>query len=401
MSKIDLNQVNNLVLQKQHLTVDTKSDDILQITKDIGGLHATSPTTPYLSLFARMRNFQKDDLKKELEVKRSLGKIRCMRRTVYILTKEMIPVAFAATKKLTDVSSKRYSEALGVSPEQYEDTPKLIYDLLKGKNKTVRDIKKMLQTDVNISPIVNLMCDRGILIRGIPKTGWKSNIHTYHLLCEYFPDVNLNEMGEKEARTALINQYLTSFGPVTENDISWWTGFSKTQVRQSLKRIQGQFFHVEISDLLGDFIMLNSDEKLLKAQNIPNKRQVSLLPVLDPYLMGYKERDRYLFQKDYENIFDRSGNATSTILQGGRVIGVWGFTEDETLLVKIFLFKSVEQDVLRKIRFEAERIGGFISDKSRKVKVTKCDSMVPLTKRSAGRFITPLKNPLSPKKVNR
>ena len=44
MVEFSLNQVNQLVLRKQHLTKETKSNDILVIAKDIGGLHSTSQT---------------------------------------------------------------------------------------------------------------------------------------------------------------------------------------------------------------------------------------------------------------------------------------------------------------------------------------------------------------------
>ncbi len=56
---MDLERVNCFILGKHHLTEDSKIDDVVQITEDIGGLHATSPSTPYLSLFARAWNFKR------------------------------------------------------------------------------------------------------------------------------------------------------------------------------------------------------------------------------------------------------------------------------------------------------------------------------------------------------
>ena len=44
---IDLNEVNNFVLRKQHLTDDSRIDDVIRITGDIGGLHATDSVTPF------------------------------------------------------------------------------------------------------------------------------------------------------------------------------------------------------------------------------------------------------------------------------------------------------------------------------------------------------------------
>jgi len=100
MKGINLNEINRFVLRKQHLADDSRIDDVVQIVRDVCGLHATGSTVPYLSLFARTRNFVKESLDEELYVKRNLGKIRCMRGTLYILTKEMIPTAYVATRKI-------------------------------------------------------------------------------------------------------------------------------------------------------------------------------------------------------------------------------------------------------------------------------------------------------------
>jgi hypothetical protein len=71
VSNINLNVVNHFVSRKQHLTDDSWTDDIFQIVKDVGGLHATSPTTPYLSMFSRAKDFTREKLDEELYVKRN------------------------------------------------------------------------------------------------------------------------------------------------------------------------------------------------------------------------------------------------------------------------------------------------------------------------------------------
>ena len=118
MSDLNLAVVNHFVLRKQHLTDDSKTDDIVQIVKDVGGLHATGSKTPYLSLFSRTKNFTRKKLDEELYTKRTLGKIRCMRKTVYILPKEMIPIAYSATKNMVELISERYSRYLGVTKKE-------------------------------------------------------------------------------------------------------------------------------------------------------------------------------------------------------------------------------------------------------------------------------------------
>lgn len=180
----------------------------------------------------------REKLDEELYKKRSLGKIRCMRKTVFILPKETISGAFAATRGSVEPASEQYSKFLGISEKQYEEISWRIMRILEGRGMTTKEVKEALGTKLNISPIVNLMCDKGLLIRGNPQGGWKSNIHTYYLFHEYFPDVDLNAVDEARARRLVVEQYLASFGPATENDIAWWTGFPKGQTRQIIRGFQ-------------------------------------------------------------------------------------------------------------------------------------------------------------------
>ena len=153
MMKITLSDINNLVLYKQHLTEDTRTQDLLEIVKDLAGLHATIPMTPYLSLFARINNFTKDLLDEELYVKRRLGKIRCIRRTLYIFPQEMIYAIYIATNKMVENQSTKALEFRGISPDTYQTISASILRILKEKNEemTSPEIKKALQTKLNIS----------------------------------------------------------------------------------------------------------------------------------------------------------------------------------------------------------------------------------------------------------
>ena len=133
MSTVKLNPANHFLLQKHHLTENSQSDDVVKTIKDIFGLHATSAITPYLSLFSRMRDFTFEKLNNELSVKKTLAKIRCVRKTVYIIPKNMIPSVFSATRKMLELISERHCKYLGVSKKQYEELSKQIMEIIKGK----------------------------------------------------------------------------------------------------------------------------------------------------------------------------------------------------------------------------------------------------------------------------
>ncbi len=102
---------------------------------------------------------------------------------------------------------------------------------------------------------------------------------------------------------------------------------------------------------------------------------------MDPYVMGYKIRDRYIARQFYPFVFDRSGNSANTVVINGRLSGVWDCPPDEPL-VKFFLFEDADVATRKKIVAEAKRIGKFIH--GRPVRVEECRSMVPLTERTTG-----------------
>ncbi len=184
----------------------------------------------------------------------------------------------------------------------------------------------------------------------------------------------------------MIKQYITNFGPVTEHDITWWTGFSKSLVKELLKEIQDQLSTVKISGLEGQFLILSSQVSTIKNIRIQNFHTINILPCLDSYLMGYKNRDRYLDQNFSSYVFDRSGNATTTILHRGKVIGIWDF---DAPLFKYFLFYDLEKDTMDNLKTEAEKIGRFISGKE--IQMRKIKSMKPLAIRTAAGVRSPLK----------
>jgi hypothetical protein len=390
MPAFTLNQVNHFLLCKQHLSDNTKSENIVQIIKDIGGLHATSATTPYLSLFNRCINFSKDKLDKEIFVHCTLGRIRYVRKTIYLLPKDFLSTAFSGTTELNQLNSELYVKYLGISEKVVENTSKQILKLLKGRGMTTKEIRKELGADNDLSRIINLMCDRGQLIRESNRKSWKSNLHTYYLFSDYFPEIDLNELESSIAKKRIILSYLSSHGPSTITDMAWWSGFTKTIVKNIIDEFAEKIVEIQISELEGEFYILKKDMKLMKEQKSGSEKTVNLLPILDPYMMGYKVRERYLDNKYYNYIFDRSGNCTNTILVDGMVVGVWDIGEKPEKTVKLYFFNQPAKNIRTEVYSNAKKIGKFILEED--VSIKECDDMVPLNKRTAGSMIRPLKD---------
>src|SRR5215218_5660506 len=66
------------------------------VTGDVIGLHSTDPATPYLSLWARLPGFTVADLDAALYRQRTLTKHLAMRRTLWIVRAEDLPLIQSA-----------------------------------------------------------------------------------------------------------------------------------------------------------------------------------------------------------------------------------------------------------------------------------------------------------------
>jgi hypothetical protein len=388
MDKFTINQINRLLLSKHHLSNDSKCNDILKIAEDLCGLHGTGTMEPYLSLFVRMNNFKIEDLDTELYDKKSLGKIRGMRKTLFIEPKELIPIVHNVIKDQTKKRDIKYLEIREISKNEYKTLSNKIINLVNEKEMSTTELKQSLNSQKDIIAVISVMCDEMLLIRGKPLKSWRDRRLYYVPFDKYFPEINFNKYSKSEATKLLTERYIKSYGPVTENDIIWWLGVTKGKVRSALDKLHSALESIKIENIRHEYLIHPQDIKTLTGMKDNNEPVINVLPNLDTYLMGYKDRERYVDQNRYEYIFDRSGNATTTILLDGKVVGIWDVYEKPEPQVKVHLFKKIDSN-LNELKREVEKLGKFIT--GRDVSLQFCDKMMPLTKRTMGGFMSPLK----------
>jgi hypothetical protein len=360
MDTIGLDRANRFLRKKQHLSKDAKSDDIARITRDIGGLDSTNATAPYLSLFARSTHFKKNDLDVELSKKKTLARLRYVRGTIYVLPREFLPVAYAATSRMSGATAERYSKRLGLTPGYYRRTAGKIAKILKGRGLTAEEVRQKLRQSFNIKPILDLMCDKGLLIRGQPRDSWKSTTYTYYLFEDYYPGLDLNAYGEEEARRIVIRRHIANFGPVDEQDIAWWTGFPLSQVRKILGDLSKETISVVVRGGGQGFFLLSSDMDALNSLEQKGSSEVDILPAIDPYIKGHRNMNRYLGAAPAARLSELVGNAGSIILVDGRAAGTLGLGETA---VKICMFGDVGEGVFEEVRSKAAEVGTFFSER--------------------------------------
>jgi hypothetical protein len=206
--------------------------------------------------------------------------------------------------------------------------------------------------------VVDLMPNDWQLVRGQPRGTWRSNLHEYSAFEAWYPDVDLQSLTPEQARLELVTHYLSRLGPASEDDIAWWAGLSRSDVRAAVGSLGDEVETVQIEGLGSEYVLLSRDLDTLR-RVAPEERDTFLLPTLDPYVMGYKDRTRFLDPAQANKVFDRAGNALPTVWRDGCVIGVW-VEDSKRSALQVLLFDEADTRLTSPLEEEAGCLSQFL-----------------------------------------
>jgi hypothetical protein len=330
-------------------------------------LHATDPATVFLSAWARTDDFETASLEEALYRRRSLIKHLAMRRTLFVVTRDLLPVVHAGAslrvagaetrrlikdvekaglhqdgKRWLDRARAAALEALGdrelTSSELRDEVPLLEGAVTYGAGRSWGG-------QVPVGPrVLTILSAEGRIVRASNRGDWATSRPRWTSMARWLGEP-LGELTEDDGRDRLVEAWLRIFGPGTVEDLKWWLGSTLTAVRASLARLDVAEVQLEGG---GTGYLLADD---VDPDDAPVDDTVALLPGLDPTTMGWYDRDWYL--GDHRKLlFDTSGNAGPTVWVGGRIVGGWWQVPDGEVVVHLL------EDVGTAARnaIEAERI---------------------------------------------
>jgi hypothetical protein len=322
--------------RRHHLVPSARTDDVVAIATDLVGLHATDPATVFLSAAARMRRPSVAAVEAALYDDRALVRTLCMRRTMFVLPVELVPVVQAGCTDALVAGERRRTvqlleqdgakdglrtlralerSTLAAIEERGEATGAELSRTVPGLSRqlAVGQGKKWEGTIGLSTRVLFLLATEQRIVRGRPKGTWTSSQYRWSPMSSWLPE-DLETVTADDARVELARRWLRAFGPSTVGDLKWWTGLTVGQVRKALSALP-----VEEVDLDGAPGIVLADDV---APTPKAKPWVALLPSLDPTTMGWQQRAWYLGDHAAA-LFDRSGNAGPTVWCDGRVAGGW------------------------------------------------------------------------------
>lgn len=336
------------------------------------GLHATDPATPYLTLWARVPGFTVADLDAALFDHRTLVKHLAMRRTLWIVPAEDLPIVQAsASDRVADTEHRRLvadAEKAGITADgeswlSAARTAVLAYLAAHGPTgaKDLRAALPQLSGSHNPAPgrrwggetplaprVLTVLGARGDIVRGPNDGRWTTSRPRWTTLTDWLGGAPGPATADA-ARTELVRRWLRVFGPATETDVKWWFGQTLTWVRQALRSVEA----VKV-DLRGTEGFALPDDLEPEPDHEP---WCALLPALDVTTMGWSDREWYLGDHRAA-VFDRNGNAGPTVWVDGRIVGAW--RQDASGRVELVLLEDVDRRTSRALRDRAEELTAWL-----------------------------------------
>jgi hypothetical protein len=378
--------------RRHHLAPSARSNDVVEVARDVVALHSTDPASVYLGAWARLREPTVESVDQALYDDRTLLRMLGMRRTMFVVPTDAAAVVQAAC---TDAIAARERlrleqvlEAGGIANpagpwlRRVEDE---VAAALSARGEATgqelsRDVAglrerihlaegKAYAAVVNVTTrVLFVMAAEGRIVRGRPKGSFLSSQYRWRPMEAWLPG-GMPAVPADNARAELVRRWLRAFGPGTTADIRWWTGWTAGEVKRAL----GDVGAVEVAvDGGGTGWVLPDDDEAPPAEPEP---WVALTPALDPTVMGWQVRDWYL-GSHAPALFDRSGNPGPTVWCDGRIAGGWAQRAGGEVVVR--LLEDVGREAAGAVEAEAERLRAWLGD----VRVTP-------------RFRTPLERELS------
>ena len=357
---------------RHHLASPVRAAGVVEVARGVIALHATDPASVFLAAWARMQCAEAEAIEHALYEDRSLLKMLGMRRTMFVVPIELVPVIQAACTQallarerarlvqlleeagiVTDGGSwlRRVEEAtvqaLSARGQAYggelsEDVPGLREQMRFGEGTRWEGVQGVS------TRVLFLLSAEGRIARGRPRGSWTSSQHLWAPMEAWLPG-GISELTTDVARVELVRRWLEAFGPGTVADLRWWTGWTAAEVKRALEAIAP--VEVELDGQTG--LVLAHDVEPVPAP----EPWAALLPALDPTVMGWTERGWFL--GDHTSaLFDRSGNAGPTVWWNGRVVGGWAQRKDGEIAFR--LLEDADADALRAVEAEAERLGAWL-----------------------------------------
>lgn len=372
---------------RRHLLAPSvRAESPVAVADAVVALHATDAATVFLSACARLRVPDAAAVERSLYEDVSLVRLLSMRNTLFVVSDETARWVEASNARAVAAKERRTllkhlaEDGSGLDEQWLAGTESSVLAALAARGSatgselsaavpalrtriTVFPGKKQETVQGVASRVIRVLAAEGRIRRDRPRGSWTSSQFRW-TASEPRPG---EEMERAQAELAL--RWLRSYGPATETDLKWWTGWGAGQARKALATAGAEEVRLDSG----------ATAWVAPQDHGPDPAPepwAALLPALDPSAMGWADRGFHLPAEHRAALFDRSGNIGPTVWWNGRIVGGWALRADGEPVWR--LLTDAGREASAAIETEASRLAGWVG-----------------TARVTPRFRTPLERELT------
>ncbi|MER6118932.1 winged helix DNA-binding domain-containing protein [Streptomyces sp. NPDC001743] len=370
MHRISDEQRRVRIGRRHLLAPSVRAESPVAVADAVVALHATDAATVFLSSCARLRVPEAAAVEQQLYEDVSLVRLLSMRNTLFVVSEEMAPWVEASNARAVAAKERRtllkhlMEDGNGLDGQWLAATEKSVLAALAARGSATGSelsaAVPALRTKITVFPgkkqetvqgvasrVIRVLAAEGRIRRDRPRGSWTSSQFRW-TASEPRPE---REISRAQAELAL--RWLHSYGPATEEDLKWWTGWGVGQVRKALATAGAE--EVELDSGATAWVAPQD-----QGTDPAPEPWAALLPALDPSAMGWADRGFHLAPEHRAALFDRSGNIGPTVWWNGRIVGGWAVRADGEPVWR--LLTDVGRDATTAIEAEASRLADWVGD---------------------------------------
>ncbi|HWN23173.1 MAG TPA: winged helix DNA-binding domain-containing protein [Gaiellaceae bacterium] len=349
-------------LARSHLSKPAPRTRLVEVVREVGGIHAQVLSAAELALSARVRGLTQEHVNRALWKERSLVKTWTLRGTLHIHPADELGLWLAARRAV--VGDWYFHNEL--PPSEAKEILAAIADALDGRCLTREELVEAVSPHVGPwarehigsgwGTVLGPAALNGLLINGPPQGARVTFVR---------PDQWLGKRPEYEPTAALVEilrRYLAAFGPVAPSHFATWIGGTHLKVKDAKALLDS------IADELVEVDVEGRSAWLLagKERRPATPAGVRLIAEYDALVMGFRERER-LFPPEAVERTKAHGKgrlegpgALSWLLVDGVVTGTWSRKRaGKRIELRVQPFRRLAKAQRGELEAEAERVGAL------------------------------------------
>ncbi|MGO4635287.1 winged helix DNA-binding domain-containing protein [Streptomyces sp. 2RAF24] len=359
---------------RHRLAGAARAATVEEVAGALVALHATDPATVFLAAGARLAEGRDPvaEVERALYEERTLTRMHGMRHTVFVVPSSLAAAVHSSTSTAAAVRErasllKHLAAGSDLDAAWLAETERRVLAELAARGEAtgaelgtaVPSLREQYVYGVGTaqegpqsvsSRVLRVLGMEGRIARGRPQGSWTSSRFRWALTPPH------DELPPAEAQSELVRHWLAAYGPATEADLKWWTGWKVTDVRRALTALGAEPVALDEAGTVGHLLPDDLDPVRPDAVG----PWAALLPALDPTPMGWQSRDWYLDPAHRTALFDRSGNIGPTVWWNGRIVGGWAQRPDGGIAHRFLT--DVGADAVRAVEAEAARLAAWVGE---------------------------------------